>query len=167
MDWYKWRESLGRDHARHWGRRGEDGPPRARVLFESPDGAEAHAVWSLLNRYGYDTMWCPGPSDHPARDCTLVRAGHCPLVDGADVIVNALDQSDGKCGEVARSLDNSADVARSRPVVVVQPPSGAADLAASLPHCDVVPGPLRSGVLVRVVTKAATPQGQEAPSTAH
>lgn len=162
MDWYWWRQRLGKDHARNWRRHAEDAPPRPRVLLESPDGAEAHAVWKLLDLNGYDTMWCPGPSAHPARACSLVVSGHCPLVDRADVIVHALDQSDEQCGEVSRHLDNLGEVpADSRPVVVMTPPTAVAELAAALPHCDVVPGPLRSRVLLRLVTRATPPQPQE------
>jgi len=163
MDWYRWRHLLGRDQARNWRRANEETPPRPRVLLESPDGAEAHAVWSLLDRHGYDTMWCAGPSGRPSRECSLVRVGHCPLVDRADVIVNTLDQGDWKCAEVARHLDRSADVvSHSRPVVAVAPPSAAPELAASLPHCDVVPGPLRSRVLLHQVAQATSPQTAEA-----
>jgi hypothetical protein len=69
--------------------------------------------------------------------------------------VNALDQNVGQCGEVARRLDGGVGVAvRSRPVVVARPQNDVANLAASLPQCDVVPGPLRSGVLLRMVTTA-------------
>ena len=135
MDWYRWRHLLGRDQARNWRRANEETPPRPRVLFESPDGAEAHAVWSLLDRHGYDTMWCAGPSGRPSRECSLVRVGNCPLVDRADIIVNTLDQGDWKCAEVARHLDRSADV---------------------------VPGPLRSRVLLHQVAQATSPQTAEA-----
>jgi hypothetical protein len=163
MDWFWWKQRLGKDQARNWRRHAEDAPPRPRVLLESADGAEAHAVWKLLDRHGYDTMWCPGPTSHPARACSLVVSGHCPLVDRADVIVHALDQNDGKCGEVARRLDSAADVAaHRRPVVVVTPPTAVAEVAATLPHCDVVPGPLRTPVLLRVVSQARPPQMQEA-----
>jgi hypothetical protein len=133
------------------------------VLLESPDGAEAHAVWKLLDRHGYDTMWCPGPSGHPARACSLVVSGHCPLVDRADLIVHALDHSDGQCVEVTRHLDSLEDVAtQSKPVVVVTPTTAVPEAAGSLPHCDVVPGPLRSRVLLRLVTQATPPHRQEA-----
>lgn len=154
MNWYWWRRRLGLDHARRWRQPREDVTRRPRVLLESPDGAEAQAVWSLLDRHGYDTMWCPGPSGR-ASECSLVRTGRCPLVDGADLIVNALDRTDGKSAEVARRLDASTDGrSPSRPVVVVTTRNALAEVAASLPHCDVVPGPLRSEMLLRVAPRA-------------
>ena len=160
MDWFWWTRRLGRDHARTWGER-TDGTPRRRVLLESSDGAEAHAVWRLLSRHGYDTMWCPGPSGRHVGECSLVRTGHCPLVDGADVIVNGLDQDDGNCAEVARQLERVAGARTSpTPVVVVVPTRRAAEFRASLPHCEVVPGPLRSKVLLHSVSRA-NPQAAE------
>jgi hypothetical protein len=153
MNWYWWSRRLGKDHARKWSPRA-DGTPRPRVLLESPDGAEAHATWKLLSGRGYDTMWCPGPSGRHIRTCSLIRTGHCPLVDGADVIVNALDQSDGKIGEVARHLDKSAS---PKPVVVVTPRTSVAEFAALLPHCEVVPGPLSSKTLQSSISRMTSP----------
>ena len=84
-----------------------------------------------------------------------MRTGHCPLVDAADVIVNELDQDDGNCAEVARQLESMADARTSpTPVVVVVPRCREAEFKASLPHCEVVPGPLRSKVLLHSVSRA-------------
>jgi hypothetical protein len=151
MNWYWWKRTLGRDHARTWGQRAEVTPPRPRVLLESPDGAEAHSAWSLLARHGYDTMWCPGPTER--RECALVEKGRCPLVDRADVIVSALDQSERRCGEVARRLDEVAnDPSRPTPMVVVRPSTIADDIASSLLHCHVVHWPLNTKMLLRAVS---------------
>lgn len=166
MDWYWWARRLGRDHALTWGERA-GATPRKRVLLESSDGAEAHAVWRLLSRHGYDTMWCPGPSGRHVRECPLVRTGHCPLVDGADVIVNALDQDDGNCAEVARQLESVAGARRSpTPVVVVAPRCRTAEFRESLPHCEVVPGPLRSKVLLHSVSQEGRQAVQEEAGSA-
>ena len=149
MNWYWWKRSLGRDHARAWGQRADDVTPlRPKVLLESPDGAEAHSAWSLLARHGYDTMWCPGPTGR--RECALVEKGRCPLVDRADVIVSALDQSDPRCSEVAQRLDEVASGLSSPiPTVVVTPRSTVDEVASSLPHCHVVHGPLNTKMLLR------------------
>lgn len=167
MDWYWWRRRLGRDHARTW-RRHDDPSPRPRVLFEGPDGAEAHSVWRLLDRHGYDTMWCPGPSARPIHECALLRTGHCSLVDDAELVVSALDQSDPICREVVRTLDrNTKDPTRlSKPVAVVSQRSTVPELAASLSACDVVPGPLTSKMLLRLVARIPREQSPEISSAA-
>ncbi len=147
MFWNRRRSPLGEDLARGW----RDVPAgdednRPRVLFESADGAEAHAVCDLLDRHGYRTMWCPGPGGRSARECALSEAGRCPLVDEADAVVSALDVSNARCQEVLRRLD---DVAADTPVVVVAPRASADRWSAELSRCRVVAGPLRSGVLIR------------------
>ena len=108
MFWNCMRRPLGEDFAAAW-----DDEPGARdgrpsVLFESPDGAEAHAAWKLLDRHGYRTMWCPGPGGGFSPQCTLSATGHCPLVDRADAVVSALDLRDPRCQEVARALNAGA-----------------------------------------------------------
>jgi hypothetical protein len=50
---------LGRDLARTWDV--EERVDAPTVLLESADGAEAHAVWRMLQRKRLRTMWCPGP----------------------------------------------------------------------------------------------------------
>jgi hypothetical protein len=86
-------------------------------------------------------------------------------VERADVIVNALDQRDGKSAEVARHLESSAqDASHVRPVVFVTPRSAVAELATSLPHCDVVSGPLHSEAILHVVTETTPPDMQGAKS---
>jgi hypothetical protein len=77
--------------------------------------------------------------------------------------VNALDQNDESCADVARHLDGRPDVAvHSRQVVVVAQRRGVGELAESLSHCDVVPGPLRSEMLVERVTQATPPLMEDA-----
>jgi hypothetical protein len=78
------------------------------------------------------------------------------------VIVNALDQNNGKCAEVAAQLESDANVRTSAaPMVVVAPRNAIAGLATSLPHCDVVPGPLSSRTLLRAVSRVTPPPDQE------
>ena len=55
------RRPLGEDYARGWPAELDQKGKGPLVLFESPDGAEAHGVWKLLSRYGYRMTWCPGP----------------------------------------------------------------------------------------------------------
>ncbi len=101
MFWNWTRRPLGKDFARGWKdttRGGENDGPR--VLFESPDGAEAHAAWKLLQRHGYRVTWCPGPHGGFSPECALSTTGHCTLVDEADVVVSALDLRDASSQEV-------------------------------------------------------------------
>jgi hypothetical protein len=155
MRWPRSRRRLGVDHARNWQRRDEEVAPRPRVLFESPDGAEAQAVWSLLRRQGYETMWCPGPPGNDASACELIRTGHCRLLAEADVVVSALDPLDGSCDEVARYLDAGARDGTSPKPVVVVPRRAKRDRVPVLAHSDIVSGPLSSKALLRAVARAA------------
>ena len=123
-------------------------------------------MWGLLDQHGYETMWCPGPTRRHDRECSLVRTGHCPLVERADVIVSALDQSDGRCAEVAHHLDSAAGPLGTKPVVVVTPRRAAEEVAAALPHCDVVPGPLSSTTVLRSVDGVAPQPRPEVPTEA-
>ncbi len=145
MAWSCMRRPLGEDFAEAWP--GEPGAADARpsVLFESPDGAEAHAAYKVLERHGYRTMWCPGPDGGFSPRCTLTATGSCPLIDQADAVVSALDLRDGRCREVARALDAVATGTR---VVVVARRDSAAQWSAELPACHVVAGPLSAEVLV-------------------
>lgn len=154
MFWNWTPRPLGKDFARGWRdttRDGEGDGDGPRVLFESPDGAEAHATWKLLRRHGYRVTWCPGPRGGFSPECALSTTGHCDLVDEADVVVSALDLRDPASQEVVRGLN----VAASRtPVVVVASRATAQRWADELPECTVLSGPLSSKVLRRSVSLA-------------
>ena len=144
------RRRLGRDFARKWA---DSGHFRPRILFESPDGAEADAVWKLLHRQGYGFTWCPGPRDD-AEECALARTGQCPLVDAADAVVSTLDLGASCCQAVAKQLDRiTVDV----PVVVVPRSVQAAKWAADeLSACRIESGPLTQEVLNDSLSMADT-----------
>lgn len=139
--WSCARRRLGRDFARDWE---DETQERPRVLFESADGAAAHAAWAVLRRHGYRTMWCPGP--RADAECALSTTGRCRLVEQADAVVSALDLHEPRCQAVARGLDA---VAEETPVVVVAPRAATAQWAEELPACRVVGGPLTTKVLIR------------------
>jgi len=141
------RRPLGQDFASGWAEGSDQHGEGPLVLFESPDGAEAHGVWKLLGRHGYRMSWCPGPKGGFSQECSLCATGHCPLVDDADAIVTSLDLSDPLDRKVVRAL-NDAEAAE-KPVVVVTPRGSAARWADELPDCRVVAGPLSSKVLIR------------------
>ena len=144
MAWNCMRRPLGEDFAERWSGKPAGGDERPSVLFESHDGAEAHAAWKLLERHGYRTMWCPGPMGGFSPRCTLTATGSCPLVDQADAVVSALDLRDARCKEVAHALNVVAADTR----VVVLARGSAARWSAELPACEVVAGPLSAEVLV-------------------
>jgi hypothetical protein len=153
MFWNCTRRPLGEDFASGWpeGAPDEDAPL---VLFESPDGAEAHAVWKLLRRHGYHMSWCPGPRGGFSSECALAATGHCPLVDEADVVVSALDMRDPQSEEIVHALNAQAT---DTPVVVATKRGLAARWTQEAPHCQVLSGPLNSKVLLRALTLSADP----------
>jgi hypothetical protein len=107
-----------------------DGKPR--VLIENPDRADLWAHADLLREAGYDVAICGGPvaevapgpwyrrlfsptsvpepsERRPRVLCPLVTGGHCPLVEGADVVVSTTQLTDG--GEILAALSARTDVA--------------------------------------------------------
>jgi len=52
MFWNCMRRPLGEDFASGWPEGSDEHREGPLVLFESPDGAEAHGVWKLLGRHG-------------------------------------------------------------------------------------------------------------------
>ncbi len=150
------RRPLGENYARGWPAELDQKGKGPLVLFESPDGAEAHGVWKLLSRYGYRMTWCPGPKGGFSQQCALAATGHCPLVDEADAVVSALDLADPLDQEVVHALnDKVAAASPITPVVVVAARSSAARWGEELPACSVVAGPLSSKVLIRSLSLAA------------
>jgi hypothetical protein len=109
---------------------------KARVLIENPDRADLWAHADLLREAGYDVATCGGPTaetEHVSwfrrrrlyvadsqpverQDrilCPLVAEGHCPLVEGADVVVSTTALTDS--GEILATLS-----ARTSPALVVE-----------------------------------------------
>jgi hypothetical protein len=102
-------------HAEEWpGQRG-----KARVLIENPDGADLWAHAEILRKAGYEVATCVGPTAEPERVpwlrriaqywadpepkehlartlCPLISEGHCPLAEGADVVVSTARLTDGR-----------------------------------------------------------------------
>lgn len=149
------RRPLGEDFARGWPDEAQDDEGEPLVLFESRDGAEAHAAWKVLRSKGYRMTWCPGPQGGFSPRCALSATGHCRLVDEADAVVNSLDLHDPLCEEVVRALDAQAS---NTPVVVVAPRGSAARWAEEAPACEVIAGPLSTKVLIRALSVAGAPK---------
>ncbi len=126
MFWNCTRRPLGEDFARGWPDEAHDDDDGPMVLFESPDGAEAHAAWKLLRRNGYRMTWCPGPQGGFSPECALSATGHCPLVDEADAVVSALDLRDPRVRErgACPRCAGGADACRGRRAEAVGGPLG-------------------------------------------
>jgi hypothetical protein len=109
---------------------------RPRVLIENPDGADLWAHADVLREAGYEVAMCGGPTvetrnvpwfrrrplpwGSPSRVeldrhtlCPLLSEGHCPLVEGADVVVSTTQLTDGR--EIIAKLS-----AKTSPAVVVE-----------------------------------------------
>jgi hypothetical protein len=107
---------------------------KPRVLIENPDRADLWAHADLLRREGYDVATCGGPTaeterrpwfrrltladPHPVEHeertlCPLIAEGHCPLVEGADVVISTTQLTDSR--EILATLS-----ARSSPALVVE-----------------------------------------------
>jgi hypothetical protein len=106
------------------------------VLIEHPDGADLWAHADALREAGYDVAVCRGPSGAAERVprfrrprgywedsqpvertertlCPLISEGHCPLAEGADVVVSSTRVTDGR--EIVAALSG-----RSAPALVVE-----------------------------------------------
>jgi hypothetical protein len=138
------RKSLPRPiHPEEWPE--QSGKPR--VLIENPERADLWAHADLLRKAGYDVAMCGGPiaeTEHvswfrrlvrvdpepPERRertvCPLVADGHCPLVEGADVVVSTTQLTDSR--EILATLSarkpsalvvegTSSDLERDRDVI--------------------------------------------------
>jgi len=92
---------------------------KPRVLIENPDGAELWAHADILRDAGYEVAMCAGPTASVPGErqertlCPLIGEGHCPLVEGADVVVSTTYLADGR--EILTTLS-----ARSSPALVVE-----------------------------------------------
>jgi hypothetical protein len=107
---------------------------KPRVLIENPDGADLWAHAEILREAGYEVAMCGGPTPEPEHVpwlrrlyeadplagerpertfCPLLTEGHCPLVEGADVVVSTTALTDSR--EILATLG-----ARSSPALVVE-----------------------------------------------
>jgi DNA-binding NarL/FixJ family response regulator len=81
-------------------------PDRPRVLIEHPDPDEALELASAIRQAGCTVGICRGPdaAADPATRCPLHRLEPCVAVEGADVVVTALDFASPNGLEVVRGL---------------------------------------------------------------
>jgi hypothetical protein len=100
---------------------------KTRVLIENPDRADLWAHADVLREAGYDVAMCGGPTaegQHGEQGehtlCPLLTEGHCPLVEGADVVVSTTQLTNSR--EILATLSS-----RRTPALVVE--GTTADLA--------------------------------------
>ena len=73
---------------------------KTRVLIENPDRADLWAHAAVLRDAGYEVAMCSGPASAGEQQehttCPLLTEGHCPLVEGADVVVSTTQLKNGR-----------------------------------------------------------------------
>ena len=127
-------------------------PPATRnVLVECDDPMLHDGITRILHEAGYGITSCAGPSSRSSGTCPLVTDGRCALVDHADLIVHALDQTDTAHRDVLAAL-----LSGGAPDVVIESDAlPAGGTPATTPHAPVrtVPAFTRS-TLLDAVTEA-------------
>ena len=119
----------------------EPGPWRfvggPRVLIEHPDPVVGLDLAAALRSAGCVVAICRGPvrAADPAVRCPLHRLEPCAVVEGADVVVTALDLDAEEGAEVLRGLRTRYP---STALVVAATPAASLELAAELEACTVV-----------------------------
>jgi hypothetical protein len=106
------------------------GEDRPRVLVEV-----AGRRWSgerLAEQAGLATAMCAGPSARGEYGCPVLEGGHCPLADGADVIVMLLDPHDEQSEQLVRAHHAQSP---GTPVLVRHQAAVRDDEAIALPGC--------------------------------
>lgn len=123
-----------------------DDHQRPRVLVEDPDGAVRWAMTCILERAGYQTQTCAGPTQ---QRCRLLEGQGCPLAEGADVIWNHL----GSRGASGAVLEHVLASAPGTPVVVEIPSKVAAGPILDAPGVTSVSFPVTPEEVISTVAR--------------
>ena len=113
-------------------------PGGPRVLIEHPDPNEALELAGAIRRAGCSVYICRGPArggDPPTR-CPLHKLEPCVAVEGADVVVTALDLADDEGVGVLMGLRTRYP---GKPLIVAATVSQSLELGDVLEGCTVVP----------------------------
>lgn len=127
---------------------------KPKVLLENPDQGMVWACERTLQRAGYETRSCAGPSGSrdafPYGRCPLVENGGCALADGADVIVFGLGLStrDGRA-----VLGGLRSLVPLTPVCIDAPEPEVSRNTSLVAGCTVIPFPDAGSGLVRAVRR--------------
>lgn len=120
-------------------------------MVEHEDPGWRWAASERLTSAGYEVACCGGPRVLPRQRCPVVAGEPCPLLDGADVIVNGL----GITTTAARAVLTAVHAQRPElPVIVELPTSRFDDLEAMAPGCRPVAFPVGPKHLARSVDEA-------------
>lgn len=131
----------------------DTGGPRA--LVECEDPVIQDGLVRVLHEEGYVVAACGGPRARASHACPLVSEGTCGLVEGADVVVHALDGSDPANRAILASIREQAP---ETPVVIEVGPraNASTELAAG---CEPVGYPMTRQALLDAVERAITRRG--------
>ena len=112
--------------------------PGPRVLIEHPDPDRALELSTAIRHAGYAVGVCRGPEPAAAQPtrCPLHGLEPCIAVEGADLVVTALDLDERDGRNVVRGLRTRYP---SRPVVVLATPVQTLVLGDALEGCTVLP----------------------------
>lgn len=126
-----------------------------RVLIEHPDPDQALDLAGAVRRAGFTVGICRGParSGDPPTRCPLHKLEPCIAVEGADVVITALDLADEDGVGVLRGLRTRYP---SKPLVVAATASQSLEFADVLDGCTVVPVDGGSDAVVAAVSEAFT-----------
>lgn len=119
----------------------------ARVLVEATDGLTRDVVTRILSREGYAVLGCEGPEGGDG-SCPLTVGRECAAVEGADVVVQVLRQTDPRTQEVL------IEIKRHRPElpVVVEVAAPTVDRYPELfENCRILPQPMTAASLADAV----------------
>jgi hypothetical protein len=83
------------------------------VVIECTPDASPDLIAQVVERHGIAVRTCCGDLD---RGCDLLERGTCPLVTGADVVVNLL----GQHHEIGRRIADAVQAERRPPALVVE-----------------------------------------------
>jgi hypothetical protein len=145
------------------------------VLIENPDAANLWAHADVLSEAGYDVATCMGPAPQgadrqrswsrrrasgpephePARPafCPMLEHGHCPLVEGADLVVSTTALAGSR--EIIATL-----TARHAPLVVEGTRAELEREADVVGGARTVGEPVTPDALLAAVGEALAPPGQ-------
>jgi hypothetical protein len=130
-------------------------PNGPRVLIEHPDPNEALELAAAIRRAGCNVYICNGPArrGQPPTRCPLHKLEPCVAVEGADVVVTALDLADEDGVGVVRGLRTRYP---SKPLIVAATVSQSLALGDVLEGCTVVPVDEGPGPVAAAVREAFT-----------
>jgi len=134
-------------------------PGRPRVLIEHPQPGTALELAAAMREAGWTVGICRGPdanADHATR-CPLHRLEPCVAVEGADLVVSALDFEAEDARGVVRGLRTRYP---STPLVVTATVAETSELGDLLDGCAVLPADAKPEQVVAAVRTGLVDAGR-------